>query len=165
MRPLTLFAVFLTFALFPALAQTSDTPTTRIAFVNPDRLLAALPEGQAARALVQQRDDELQPLIEQLQALQTKVQSGESLTAEEQNQGELLTRTVEETRAQYQEDIQASLGDVDSTINDAIAQVAEANSFTLVLNGPLAGVSGYGLVVYGEPTPDITELVIEQLSG
>ena len=73
MRPLTLFIIFLTFALLPALAQTPDTPTTRIAFVNPDRLLAALPEGQAARALVQQRDDELQPLIEQLQALQTKV--------------------------------------------------------------------------------------------
>lgn len=165
MRPLALSLIFLTFALPPVLAQTSDAPATRIAFVNPDRLLAALPEGQAARTLAQQRDDELQPLIEQLETLQTKVQSGESLTAEEQNQGELLTRTVEETRTQYQEDIQASLGDVDSTINDAIAQVAEANSFTLVLNGPLAGVSGYGLVVYGEPTPDITQLVIDQLGG
>jgi outer membrane protein len=134
------------------------------ALVNTAQLLAAHPDGQNAAALRQQGADELAPLIQQLQALQTKSQSTE-LTAEERSQANLLVATVEQTRARYEADVQTAAAPAQAAIDAAIRSVAEANGYTLVIDGDLAGANGLSLFVYVDLTsiPDITEQVIQQM--
>ena len=136
----------------------------KMAFVNTTALLKAHPAGQAAAALMEQRDADLKPLLEELQALQQKSQNAE-LSNEERQRASLLVRTVEETRNRYTQDIQTASQPAVTDINAAVAAVSQANGYTLVLDGELAGVGGLGLVVYVDPTnvADITEQVIAQM--
>ncbi len=132
-----------------------------IAFVNPTALLAAHPAGQAAAALLQQRDAELQPLLDEIQLLQTKSQTAD-LNADDRARATLLIRTVEEVRQRYVADIQSASAPALLDINTAIAMVAQQNGYTLVLDGEIASAEGLGLVVYADPSVvfDITEEVI-----
>jgi Skp family chaperone for outer membrane proteins len=137
----------------------------RIAFVNPDELLAAHPAGQAVIALLEQRDEELQPLAQELEALQFKATTAEGLTSDERARAQLLIRTLEQTSARYEEDI-ARVGEpARAAINAAIEAVAQANGFNLVLDGSVAGSTGIALIVYSDGTvPDITQEVIAQMN-
>ena len=139
----------------------------RIAFVNPNALLAAHPAGQAAAQLVQQRDEELNGILVEIQTLQQKAETPEGLTPDERARANLLVRTVEQVRSRYTEDIQAASAPAVEAINAAVASVAQANGYQLVLDGDLAGTTGLGLVVYADPdyATDITEQVIAQMSG
>lgn len=160
--------LFLTFLLVVGLVsfvQAQEKPF-KPAFVNTAQLLATHPAGQQAATLRQQGADELAPLLEQLQALQTKSQSTE-LTPEERSQANLLVATVEQTRARYEEDVRAAAAPAQAAINAAIKAVAEANGYTLVIDGDLAGANGLSLFVYVDlaSIPDITEQVIAQMNG
>lgn len=139
----------------------------RIAFVNPNALLAAHPAGQSAAALVEQRDTELNDLLVEIQALQQKSETPDGLTPDERARANLLVRTVEQVRERYTLDIQAASGPAVEAINAAVAVVAQANGYQLVLDGDLAGTTGLGLVVYADPNyaADITEQVIAQMNG
>ncbi len=137
------------------------------ALVNIVKLLEAHPDGQKAAALRKQANDELAPLLEQLQSLQTKSQTAEGLTAEERSQASLLVATVEQTRARYDADVKAAAAPAEEAINTAIATVAQANGYTLVIDGDLAGANGLSLFVYVDPISilDITDQVIAQMNG
>jgi outer membrane protein len=147
-----------------SLAQAQEI---KLAFVNPNALLAAHPAGKAAAGLIKQRDDELAPLLSELQTLQQKAETAEGLTPDERGRATLLVRTVEEVRKRYTTDIQAASAPAIEAINAAVAAVAQANGYTLVLDGDLAGTTGLGLVVYVDPNQaaDITEQVIAQMNG
>lgn len=160
--------LFLTFLLVYGLVsfvqvQAQEKPF-KPALVNTAQLLAAHPDGQKAATLRQQASDELAPLLEQLQALQTKSQSAE-LTAEERSQANLLVATVEQTRARYEADIRTAAEPAQAAIDAAIKAVAEANGYTLVIDGDLAGANGLSLFVYVDlaSIPDITQQVIQQM--
>jgi outer membrane protein len=139
----------------------------RIAYVSPSLLFAAHPAGQAAAELMAQRDSELTPLVEELQALQSRAETDQGLTPDERARANLLLRTVQETQARYTEDIRAAAAPAEAAINAAIEAVARANGFTLVLDGELAGAGGSSLIIYADPEeiPDITDLVIAELQG
>lgn len=137
----------------------------RIAFVNPDELLAAHPAGQQVIALLNQRDEELQPLAQELETLQFRATTAEGLTNEERARAQLLIRTLEQTSARYEEDIALAGEPARAAINAAIEAVAQANGFNLVLDGSVAGATGIALIVYSDGTiPDITQEVIEQMN-
>lgn len=144
-----------------ALAQ----DTIRIAFVNPNALLAAHPAGKAAAELVKQRDAELAGLYAEVQGLQQKSETAEGISTEERARATLLIRTIDEVRNRYTEDIKAASAPAVEAINAAVAAVAKANGYQLVLDGDLAGTTGIGLVVYADPdyAIDITEQVIAQM--
>lgn len=146
--------------------QAQEKPL-KIALISKPALLAAHPEGQKAAALAQQRDEELKPLLEELQALQIKSQTPEGLTSEERSRASLLVSTVEQTRQRYAADIQAAAAPAEEAINAALKVVSEANGYTLVIDGDLAGFSGLGLFVYVDTAsiPDITEQVIAQMNA
>ena len=124
--------------------------TIRIAFVNPNALLAAHPAGQAAADLIKQRDDEIAGLMTEVQGLQQKAETAAGLTAEERARATLLIRTIDEVRGRYTQDIQAASAPAVEAINAAVAAVAQANGYQLVLDGDLAGTTGIGLVVYDD---------------
>ena len=159
----TLFASFF-FTLLAALAL-GFAQDLRLAYVTPSRLFEAHPAGQEAAALMAQRDSELQPLVEELQALQAKAESEAGLSADERARANLLVRTVQETQGRYAEDIQAAAAPAEAAINAAIQAVAQAGGYSLVLDGELAGAGGSSLIIYADPAviPDITEDVIAQL--
>jgi Skp family chaperone for outer membrane proteins len=162
-----LFTTFLlVFGLVSFFQVQAQEKPFKPALVNTAQLLAAHPDGQSAAALRQQGADELAPLLEQLQALQTKSQTTE-LTAEERSQANLLVATVEQTKARYEEEVRAAAAPAQAAINEAIKAVAEANGYTLVIDGDLAGGNGLSLFVYVDLTsiPDITPQVITQMGG
>jgi Skp family chaperone for outer membrane proteins len=136
--------------------QAQEKPL-KIGLINKIALLQAHPDGQKAAGLAQQRDAELQPLVEELQTLQTKSQSAE-LTAEERSRAQILVSTVEQTRSRYAADIAAAAAPAEEAINTAL---------NAIIDGDLAGLSGLGLFVYVDPAsiPDITEQVIAQMNG
>ena len=144
--------------------QAQDKPL-KIALINKLALLQAHPDGQAAAGLAQQRDTELAPLLEELQTLQTKSQTAEGLTAEERSRATLLVQTVEQTRQRYAADIATAAAPAEEAINTALTAVSQAQGYTLVIDGDLAGLSGLGLFVYVDTAaiPDITEQVIQQM--
>ena len=139
----------------------------KLAYVYPSRLFAAHPAGEAAASLMRQRDEELGPLVEELQALQTKTESAEGLTTEERSRANLLLTTVQQTQRRYTEDIRAAAAPAEGAINEAISAVSQAGGYTLVLDGELAGAGGSSLIVYVDQAaiPDITDDVITELQG
>ncbi len=139
----------------------------KLAYITPSRLFEAHPAGQEAAGLMAQRDEELQPLVEELQALQARAESEAGLTPDERARANLLLRTVQETQARYAEDIRNAAAPAEEAINTAIQAVAQAGGYTLILDGELAGAGGSSLIIYADPTviPDITEEVIAQLQG
>lgn len=151
---------------FSLAALVSAQTTIRIAFVNPNALLAAHPAGQAAAELIRQRDEELSGLLTEVQALQQKAETPAGLTAEERARASLLVRTIDEVRNRYAQDIQATSAPAIEAINRAVAAVAQANGYQLVFDGDIAGTTGLGLIVYADPNyaADITEQVIAQLN-
>ena len=138
----------------------------KIVFANTTELLRAHPAGTAAAELLSQRDAELEPLIAEIQTLQQKSQTTE-LTAEERSRANLLVQTVEQVRQRYSADVQAASEPAVADINAALATVSQANGYTLVLDGEIAGTSGLGLVLYADPNTvtDITEQVITQMNA
>lgn len=148
------------------LGSASAAQGLRIAFVNPEELLAAHPAGQEIIALMNARDEELRPLAQELEALQLKAATPAGLTPEERARAQLLIRTIEQTNARYEADIQRAGEPAREAINRAIAAVAQANGFNLVLDGTIAGAAGLGLIVYSDGTvPDITQEVIRQMNA
>ena len=147
-------------------ASAQDAPL-KLAYIYPSRLFAAHPAGQQAADLMSQRDEELGPLVEELQALQTKAETPEGLNTDERARANLLLRSVQQTQQTYADDIRAAAAPAEEAINQAVASVAQAGGYTLVLDGELAGAGGSSLIVYADQAavPDITEQVIAQLQG
>jgi Skp family chaperone for outer membrane proteins len=147
-----------------SLVQAQEKPL-KIALINKLALLQAHPDGQVAAGLAQQQNTELAPLLEELQTLQAKSQTAEGLTPEERSRATLLVQTVEQTRQRYAADIQAAAAPAEEAINTALTAVSQANGYTLVIDGDLAGLNGLGLFVYVDTAgiPDITQQVIEQM--
>jgi Skp family chaperone for outer membrane proteins len=151
---------------FSFLAFAQDKPL-KIALVNTAALLQAHPAGQQAAALAQQRDGELQPLIDELSTLQGKSQTAEGLSTDERARATLLVQTIESTRNRYQVDIATAATPAEQAINAAIQAIAQANGYSIIIDGDLAGYNGARLFVYVDPSavPDITQQVITQMNG
>ncbi|CAN5835257.1 hypothetical protein BH24DEI2_BH24DEI2_03390 [soil metagenome] len=156
-------AFFLTAFSFSA----AQDNTMKLAYVYTSQLFAANPAGQAAAGLLQQRDDELGPLVQELQGLQSKAETAEGLTADERARANLLVRTVQQTQARYTEDIRQAAAPAEAAINEAIAAVAKAGGYTLVLDAELTGAGGSSPFIFVDRdiVPDITAEVIAQLTG
>jgi outer membrane protein len=163
----TLLLVFGLVAFLQLAVVGAQEKPLKIALINKIALLEAHESGKAAAALAQQRDDEVKPLLDELQTLQTKSQTPEGLTAEERSRASLLVSTVEQTRQRYAADIATAAAPAEEAINAAIKAVADAQGYTLIIDGDLAGLNGLGLFVYVDTAgiPDVTEQVIAQMNG
>ena len=158
--PISVFAAFL--SLF-ALGAAQDQQPLSIAFVDAGAVLAAHPAGAQAQQLEEQARTELQEIQANVAPLLERLNAGEELSAEERSNLDLSQRTYQETQARYREEIQATIQPAEEAVDAIVAEIAEANGYTLILNRGVAQTSA--LVVYGPDVPDITQEVIDRISA
>ncbi len=154
----------LVFASGLAQAQTQTPPPapppTAICFVNAQQVLEAHPDGAKVLEARKAAEAELKPLVQQIQALQQKIQAG-SATAAERQQYDTLVKTYQ-TRSKALQDAQNKLLEpITTAVDAAVAKVAPLRGCSIVLDRQIAASSG--LVIYADPGTDITKDVIAEL--
>lgn len=103
---------------------------------------------------------ELAPLEEKLKPLDQKVRSGQA-TAKERQDYEALMKTYQDTLKRWQERQNPVLKPILEEVDQAIAKVAKAQGFAVVMSRQVAAQSG--LVVYADEETDLTQAVIREL--
>jgi outer membrane protein len=110
------------------------------------------------------RSTELQNLQKQIQDLQTKLQSGATLSDPEreklQRDGERLSRTLQRKQQNFQDDLNAAQQDVINNIGrklvDVVGQYSKQNGYSVILD-----TSGQqSPVIYASPQVDVTQDII-----
>jgi outer membrane protein len=156
-----LLAVALIGTLSAPIAQNTALPSGRIGFVESQRVLKAHPRGAEVTRLQQDAQAELQPLIEQVNALRAKVAAG-TASAAERSQLDVLTRTVQATQQRWQTRINTALEPITKDIDTAISATAKAEGYSIVMDRAVAGQSA--LVVYADEDTDMTDRVISRIA-
>ncbi|MBD3616157.1 MAG: OmpH family outer membrane protein [Gracilimonas sp.] len=179
MKKLSLFilSLFIAFSATEAV-QAQSQEETKIGYVNPQAVLAKMPEMRAIQQRLQNFAERKQEeLAEQEQAFQTAVaeyQQKAGVISEEANEREQerlgkmqqeLSVAQQEAEAALQQRRQELLGPMFSQISTAINTVAEEMGLTYVLNTTTS--SGDQIILYASPEfqskYDITDAVMQEL--
>ena len=143
----------------PVSAQTAKA--TKVGIVNVDSVIAALPGASSYAALRKKADADLAAQTKKINDLQAKVASGKA-TAAEQTTLRNAINTFNTSNANYQKQIQGQFSPLAKKVDAAIATVAKANGYGLILDYAVAQRSG--LVIYANSaSTDITPLVVKQV--
>ncbi|WP_243030401.1 OmpH family outer membrane protein [Thermus altitudinis] len=161
MKRLSLAALLLAFSalLTPMLAQNKNV-ATRVGFVDADALVQAHPDYKKVQDLQAQARKELGPIEEKIKPLEAKIRSGQA-TAKERQDYENLVKTYQDTVKKWQERQNPVLKPILEDVDKAIAKVAKAQGFSVVMSRQVAAQSG--LVVYADDDTDLTEAVKKEL--
>ncbi len=133
---------------------------SRIVFIDAARALASHPAGGAVAEIQERQEEELGPILQQIQELQRQAAERE-LTPEEQDLADILIRTLQERQQLYAEEILQASEPAVNAVNAAITAISASQGYSMVLDGNIAGQNGIGLVVYAVEGLDITDQVIE----
>lgn len=133
---------------------------SRVVFVDAARALASHPAGGAVAEIQKRQEEELGPIVEKIKALQKAAQERE-LTPEEQDLADIQIRTLQDSQRRYAEEILKASEPAVNSVNTAITAISQAQGYSMVLDGNIAGQNGIGLVVYAVDGLDITDQVIE----
>ena len=153
-----LLAVALTAAFTLPNAQSK---ATKIGFVNAQKVLECHPDGKGIVAQRKKAEDELKPLVTQIQGLQAKVQGGQA-TAAERQQYETLVKSYQARVKALSDKQTALLAPITKEVDVAVNKVAKAQGFVLVMDRAIASSSG--LVIYADPDgTDLTDEVIAEV--
>ncbi|MCX7849117.1 OmpH family outer membrane protein [Thermus sp.] len=145
--------------LTPMLAQ-NKTVATRVGFVDADALVQAHPDYKKVQDLQAQARKEIAPLEEKLKPLNQKIASGQA-TAKERQDYDALLKTYQDTVKKWQDRQNPVLKPILEEVDQAIAKVAKAQGFAVVMSRQVAAQSG--LVVYADEDTDLTQAVIREL--
>ncbi|MFN4070915.1 MAG: OmpH family outer membrane protein [Thermus caldifontis] len=156
---LAAFLLALGALLTPMLAQNRNV-ATRVGFVDADALVQAHPDYKKVQDLQAQARKELAPLEEKLKPLEAKIRSGQA-TAKERQDYENLVKTYQDTVKKWQDRQAPVLKPLLDDVDKAIAKVAQAQGFAVVMSRQVAAQSG--LVVYAAEDTDLTEAVKKEL--
>ncbi|GGN05764.1 hypothetical protein GCM10007092_20740 [Thermus composti] len=161
MKRLSLFALLLGLGLglTPLMAQNKNVPS-RVGFVDADALIQAHPDYKKVQDVQAQAKKELSPLEEKLKPLDQKVRSGQA-SAKERQDYEALMKTYQSTLEKWRERQNQALKPILEDVDRAIAKVAQAQGFSVVMSRQVAAQSG--LVVYASNDTDLTQVVIQEL--
>ena len=153
-----ILAVAATAAFTVPLAQTK---ATKIGFVTSSLVLQGHPQGKIVLDQRKKAEDELKPLLVQIQALQAKIQSGQA-TAAERQQYETLAKSYQARAKALQDKQTALLAPITKEVDAAVNKVAKAQGYVLVMDRAIAASSG--LVIYADPDgTDLTDEVIAEV--
>ncbi len=151
-------AIALTAAFTVPMAQTK---ATRIGFVNAQVVLQNHPQGAKVLEAQKKAQTELKELSDKIQVLQTKITNG-TATAAEKQQYETLVKTGQARSAQLKTQIDKLLEPITKQVDTAVAKVAKAQGFVLVMDKAIAAQSG--LVIYADPEgTDLSDEVIKEV--
>jgi outer membrane protein len=158
--------------LVPAIWSQVNSPTgpapAKIATVSLQAAIVNTAEGkQASNELQSQfasRSTELQNMQKQMQELQTKLQSGATLSDPEreklQRDGERLSRVYQRKQQNFQDDLNAAQQDVVNNIGrklvDVVSQYSKENSYAVILDTS----AQQSPVIYAAPQVDVTQEII-----
>lgn len=166
MKRLTLITLCVAAILGVASTQlTAQAPETRIVFVNAQAAIAAHPAGEEAVRIQEQARQETGEIRQSIQELADRARAGQQLTPEEQERYQTLVTTLQAVQQRYAADFDRAAAPAIEAVNGTIAQLAEENGYSIVMDAVAAGREGTNLVVYAQPGLDITEQVIERLGG
>jgi outer membrane protein len=160
-RLLFLIAPVLVLAFFLSGTLTAQDQATRIVFIDSQRAINAHPAGQAALELQQQAQEEITGLQNDIRAIIGGAQSAQDLSPEQRANYETLTQSLQASQQRWQQDIEQAVAPALEAVNQAVAEVAQANGYAVVLDGVVAASSG--LVVYAQEGLDITDQVLERI--
>lgn len=130
----------------------------KIGFVNVQTAIEAAPQYAAIRTAQQQAEAQLKPTVDQITALQPKM-ANNTATAAERQQYNTLVQTYQTRSQQLNTQLDAQLQPVLTRVNAAVANVARAQGFTVVMDRAVAAQSG--LVIFAnEQATDFTAAVV-----
>lgn len=140
---------------------------TKIGFVNSQRILAEAPQAAKAKKKIEKdfekRDQELQRLVKQLQAMQALFDKNSATMPEAERRDkerELadLTRDLQRKQREFREDLSQrqneEMAAIFEQVNKAIKQVADAEKYDIIFQD----------AVYFSQRIDITDKVIKVLT-
>lgn len=140
---------------------------TKIGFINNQRILAESPQAAKAKKRIEKefekRDQELQRMVKQLQALQEALDKSATTMAETDRrtkERELadMTRDVQRKQREFREDLSQRQNDemaaIFERINKVIKQIADTEKYDIIFQE----------AVYFNQRIDITDKVIKALS-
>ena len=139
----------------------AQQPATANAYVNSQYLISLHPSYPEIVALQERIGAELGALNQQARELMERSQAG-GLSPDDQEALNVTLVTLESMSQQFDEELGRLLQPVLLEITEAIATVAEANGIGMVFDYGVASESG--LIVYADPSTDLTALVEAQLS-
>jgi outer membrane protein len=151
----------------PAAAQQAAA-TTRIGFVNTERVMREVVPAQQAqkrlKAEIEKRDQEMRALVAQLKKLEEAIARssppmGEAERAARQREHSGLSRDFERKKQEYAEELalrrNEAMGQVLEQANRAIRRVAEQENLDIVFQE----------AAYASPRVDITDKVIKAVNA
>ncbi|GGJ49087.1 OmpH family outer membrane protein [Deinococcus roseus] len=142
----------------PALAATAST---KIGFVDVDKVKAQHPSYKVISQLEKETSKALDPIRQKMVDLQNKVGKSKPTAAQEKQYKDLQTQ-YNNTFEKYQKQVKPKLDAMAKSIDDAVKKVAKAQGFQIVMSKNVAASSG--LVVYAdEKSTDLTAAVIKAL--
>jgi outer membrane protein len=153
-----ILAVAATAAFTVPLAQSK---ATRIGFVTAQKVLENHPQGKGVLDQRKKAEEELKPLQAQIVALQQKIAGG-SATAADRQQYETLAKAYQARAKALQDKVTKLLDPITKEVDSAVAKVAKAQGYVLVMDRQIAASSG--LVIYADPDgTDLTDEVIAEV--
>jgi outer membrane protein len=143
--------------------------TAKVGVLNVQAAIASTAEGKQATAELQSqfsaRQSELETLNKQINDLRQRLQAGQNtLSQEEQTrltrQGEGLAKQAQRKQDEYNEDVQAALGDVRERIGrkmlDVLDRYARENGYTAIFDTS----SQAQVIIYASNQSDVTQEII-----
>lgn len=143
------------------MSQNKDIPS-RVGYIDAQKVIEAHPRYGEVKKLQEQADQQLKPLVTQLNKIDAKLKAG-TATDKDRKDFETLRQAYTEASKKWQEKINAVLGPITKEIDKTISIVAAQNGFSMIFSANVAGQSG--LIVYASPDVDVTDLVIRALSA
>ncbi|KGQ21993.1 OmpH family outer membrane protein [Thermus filiformis] len=159
MKRFALFLAALGLLATPLVAQNRTTPS-RVGFVDAEALIQGHPDFKKVQDVQAQARKELQPLEDKLKPLDQKVKTG-TASAKEQQDYQTLLQTYQTALKKWQDRQAQALKPITEEIDQAIAKVAKAQGFSVVMSKQVAAQSG--LVVYADDDTDLTQAVLKEI--
>lgn len=138
------------------LAPQAQTAPQKIGFVDVQKLLVSHPSNPEIEAIQKKAEAELGVMDKQIKAIDAK---GAQATAAEKQSREQLVKTIQGKAAEYDKQLAPKVAVVETAVDAAIDKVAKANGFGVVMDRNVAKNSG--LVVYADPTAEMTDAAIK----
>lgn len=132
---------------------------TKLGFINVQAAVKAMPNSKAYLDLSAKIDKELQAKQKNLQTLATKAAATRS--AADRQALTKAQQALVTSQNTYQQQLAKAFQPLASKLNAAVAKTAKANGYSVVLDQRVAAQSS--LVVYANPTTDLTNAVIKAL--
>lgn len=171
LRSAALVATFLggAAAVFAQAPAANSAGSVKVGVLNVQGAIAGTAEGKQASAELQAqfapRQTELQNMQKQIEDIRQRLQTGgDKLSQEEQarlqRQGETLTKQAQRKQEDYNDDVQAALGDVRDRIGrklvDVVDKYARDNGYSAILDSS----SQTSPIIYAadDVTPEIVKL-------